>query len=882
MKKLPVPLDAPSADRVAAGLSRAEARARLRLSGPNRLPQKPPPGLGMVLLRQFLSPLIFILGLAALASLALGDLKDAIFIALVLAVNATLGGYQEWKAERSAQALQGLIKTRAVVIRDGETEEIDAEGVVEGDLLLLESGGRVPADLKLVSTHGLEIDESLLTGESMAVRKDAGWTTSDESQSPFALNMAFAGSIVARGRGQGVVVATAERTKVGELALDLQQDSGGSPPLVLRMERFAKFVAVVVLVASLLLSVIGVWVQGYSVTEMFFFSIALAVSVIPEGLPVAMTVALAVATTRMAKKGVIVRKLPAVEGLGSCTFIASDKTGTLTCNELTVRQLRFADGRALEVTGEGFRPSGEILLDGMPLGADGAKELEHLLRASVLCNEGALHRHEDDWIWHGDPTDVALLALGHKGGSDKEHLLKRYPRLHEIPFEPEQQYAATVHQVDSRVLVLAKGAPERIFAMCREPQPKAQQAAEEMARSGHRVLALAEGELDGAAEALIEPLGLTLLGLVGMIDPLRGGAAQAVERCRQAGIIVAMVTGDHPVTALAIARELNLAENSEQVLTGSELAQTSPEKLVELITTVRVFARTSPRQKLEIVEAARRQGHFVAVTGDGVNDAPAMRVANIGVAMGRSGTDVAREAADLVVSDDNFATVVTGIEEGRVAYDNIRNVIYLLVSSGAAEVFLIGLAIGGGYPLPLLPVQLLWLNLVTNGLQDVGLAFEPGTEDQLSRPPRCPNERIFNRLMIERTLLTSLIMGGLGFLFYRWGLGQGWSQQQASNSLLLLLVLFEIAHVGNCRSETRSAFALSPLRNPFLVVGSLSALGLHLLAMHTTAGQIVLELSPVDASLWPILLGLPLVLLLAEELYKIVWRFRMKREAENS
>jgi magnesium-transporting ATPase (P-type) len=854
------------------GLTEAEALTRLACSGPNRLPQTSKTTRWQILLRQFRSPLIYVLGLAALVSTAIGDVKDAGFIIAVLAINALIGGYQEWRAEQSSRALQQLLKIRAAVMRDGEACEIDAEEVVPGDLVWLESGKRVPADLRLIRTHNLDVDESLLTGESLTVLKNANWR--GEPSTPLAdrLNMVYAGSIVVRGRGRGIVVATGAGTTVGQLALDMMATIGGKPPLLKRMERFSQVIALAVVVAAVGMALLGIFKHGYSLVEMFMFAVALAVSAIPEGLPVALTVALAIATHRMAQRGAIVRRLPAVEGLGSCTLIASDKTGTLTCNELMVRQICLPNGDEFQVTGEGFAPVGQVLFQGQIVAPD-CLPLERMARASVLCNEADLHHSEGRWLWRGDPTDIALLAMAHKLGWNRETTLNLYPQVNEIPFEPEHKFAATYHPIEERVHVLVKGAPERVLTMC-DLQPDAPSPwtiAQGMAEQGYRVLALAEGiapiDLD-PTKVPPEPSNLALLGFVGMIDPLRPSVQEAVAACHAAGIAVWMVTGDHPATALAIARDLGLATNVTQVVTGRDLEERSPQEIQHLIQTTSVFARIAPHQKLQLVNAARESGHLVAVTGDGVNDAPALRAANIGVAMGKGGTDVAREAAELVLSDDNFATIVAGVEEGRIAYDNVRKVIYLLVSTGAAEIVLIGLAVATGLPLPLLPVQLLWLNLVTNGIQDVALAFEPGEGDALKRRPRSPGEPIFNRLMVERTIVGAAVMGGVGFATFYWMLKTGQSEFSARNSLLLLMVLFENIHIGNCRSESKSAFRLSPFRSPILLIGTLTAFLIHVVMMNLPIGNALLSTEPVDLKTWGMLIALSFTVLVAIEIHK--------------
>jgi P-type Ca2+ transporter type 2C len=866
------------------GLTNAEATERLDRFGPNQLPRSPQPAWWQILLRQFLSPLIYLLVFAVLLSLFVGDLSDAAFIAVVIAMNALIGGYQDWRAETSARALHQLLRVHTVVLRDGEVLDIDAEEIVPGDVIFLESGNRVPADLRLLSAQGLETDESLLTGESHAVIKDPVWKGDLATPIGERCNMAYAGSVIVRGRGKGLVVATGAATMIGQIALDVVGTVATKPPLMVRMERFNRMLAVAVFGAVVAVAVVGVVLRGHPIIEMVFFAIALAVAAIPEGLPAALTIALAVATRRMARRGVIVRQLAAVEGLGSCTLIASDKTGTLTCNELTVREVFLSDGGSATVTGEGYAPNGQVLIQGRSVAAKNHPGLDGLARAAVLCNEGDLYARDGGWTWRGDPTDIALLAFAHKLGWDREAALNQHPQVNQLPFEPEHRFAATFHKLDGEHWAFVKGAPERVLAMCTGTIDGSIASdwlarAESMAQRGLRVLALAHGTVPiQGSRAPAEPSRLSFLGLVGMSDPLRPDVRSAVSACRSAGVTVCMVTGDHPRTAFAIARELGMAENENEVVSGSELEGLSHGELQDAVTRARVFARVSPRQKLALVDAAQSLGHFVAVTGDGVNDAPALRHANIGIAMGRSGTDVAREAAQLVISDDNFATIVAGIEEGRVAYDNVRKVIFLLVPGGAAEVVALGLAVALGLPLPLLPVQLLWLNIMTNGLQGVALAFEPSEGNVLRRPPRPPGQPIFDGLMVERTLIAALVMGCVGFGAYWWTLQAGWSVPSARNALLLLMVLFLNVHIGNSRSEMKSALSLSPLRVPLLFITALGALLLHALAMYLPIGQRILRTEPVGPWTWAALFGLSLTIFAAIEMHK--WFRRDRRPAE--
>ena len=879
---LPVQATLACLETSAAGLTGVEAAERLARAGRNRLPAKAPPGALQVGLRQLKSPLIYILLAAAVASLALGEVGDAGFIGVVLLVNSAVGGWQEWRAEQQRHGLQQLLHTRATVRRDGRFIDVDAAELVPGDIVALESGQSVAADLRLLEAHALDIEEALLTGESMPVTKDAAWTGAIDADPAACRNMAFAGSSVARGRAVGVVVATGAATVAGRLAIAITATDSGKPPLVERMEQFSRVIAVTVLSAAIMIGVIAVVWHDASILTMFTFGVALAVSAIPEGLPVAITIALAVAARRMAARGAIVRRLPAVEGLGSCTLIASDKTGTLTCNELTVREFMLPDGTHGTVTGAGYEPLGGIEhIDARPF-EFGDAALMQLLEVAAACNEADLRADGVGWTWRGDPTDIALLAFAGKGGVERTALLERRPTVAALAFEPENRFAATYHQDSSPSMtwVAVKGAPERVLSMCEmdaAQRARVQAAQLEMASRGQRVLALASGFSPAAPHTSAAPplpAGLAFAGLVGLIDPLRPEAATAMRHCHQAGVRVVMMTGDHPTTALAIARELGIAETAADVVHGPDLSAGDANLLTQAVASARVFARVNPEQKLAIVRAAQHAGHFVAVTGDGVNDAPALRHANIGIAMGRGGTDVARDAADVVLSDDNFATIVAGVEEGRVAYGNIRNVVYLVVAAGIAEVLTVGLAVIVGLPLPLLPTQLLWLNLVTNGIQDVSLAFEKGRGDELLAPPRRPDEPVFDRLMLERGLLGGLWMALLGFALYAWMLADGVAVPDARNALMLLMVLLQNVDAFNARSETVSVFRMSLRRNPLLVVGVACALLLHVVAMHVPLLQQLLQFGPLPAATWLALGVAALSLLLVMELQKRTWRWR--------
>lgn len=868
------------------GLSSSEALVRLANDGPNALPKKAPPSIVRAFAGQFRSPLIYILIAAAIVAFALRYWADGAFIVVVLLLNAVIGTVQEHAAERSAEALGKLVPERTMVLRGGDRNDIAAESLVVGDVVLLEAGSKVPADLRLVSATALAVDESLLTGESATVAKDASVVLPDECPVAERSNLAFAATMVVRGKAHGVVFATASRTQIGVLATSLQRTMETKPPLLQRMDRFSTRVAWAVGAAVVLVGGVAS-VRGMSLATVFLLCVALAVSAIPEGLPVALTVALAIATRRMSKRNVIVRKLVAVEALGSCTYVASDKTGTLTMNELTVTRIAFPREPAWTVHGAGthagrVEPTGE-LAPGVAAGM-----IARLAATGVFCNDGTLTLRDGVWASHGDAVDVALLSLGHKVGLSAEELVGERPCVASLPFEAENRFAASVHREGETFVVHVKGALEKLLPMCMSmvsgdgdvPLDEAaiQLEASRLAEDGYRVLALVAGPVPhGALDAFsVGALReLTFLGLVAMIDPLRPEAKAAVAACRRAGVEVAMVTGDHPVTAFAIARQLDMAERADQVVTGAELDAAEAAGLSAfdaLVARARVFARMEPRQKLGIVQALTRLGHFVAVTGDGANDAPALRAAHVGVAMAKRGTDVAREASSLIVTDDDFASIVAGIEEGRVAYANVRKVVFLLISTGATEVVLFFLCIGIGLPPPLLPAQLLWLNLVTNGIQDVALAFEPAEGGELLQKPRSPQEPIFNRVMLERVALTAIVMGGGGTWLFRNLVNDGVALESARNTLLLALVLFENFQVGASRSEKRSMFVVDPRKNPLLVGGTLVAFGIHVLAMMVPAMKSVLSTSMVPLATWPMLFLIAIAGPLVLEAHKVVRR----------
>ena len=875
------------------GLDPSEVAGRLKTYGPNSLPLKKPPTIWSILLHQIMNPLIFILIAAAVASLIIGETTDAIFIIIVIVLNSGLGAYQEFSAEKSAASLQNLLKITARVRRGGREFEIQSEELVPGDIVLLESGYKVPADLRLLEATNLSSDESFLTGESIAATKNIARLPSNTGVSE-QRNMAFAGSTITSGRGLGVVVGTGMQTEVGKIAKDVTESESAKPPLVVRMEKFTKQISLLVLLISVVIAIF-LRLQGLDAGAIFFFVVALAVSAIPEGLPVALTVALSIAVSRMSKRNVIVRKLPAVESLGSCTVIASDKTGTLTVNQQTARQVYLASGQLFDISGQGYNGEGEFTHhESKQIASDAARtQLEKLSKLTILANEGSLTKVDEEWVHYGDAMDVAFLALGYKLGLAAEEVKSKIELVGMIPYESERKFSAAFYRKEDQTLMAAKGALETILDFCKLMQvedrtieidrAQIEKQAEKMAAQGYRVLAVAGAEYPGFEQKEVyedtELPEMVFYGLVGFIDPLRPEVIDSVDRCKDAGIKVIMITGDHPITAHAIAKELGIADENEAVVTGQLLSESGPPDspaYIKLVLSTHVFARVSPTQKLEIVEVLINQGEFVAVTGDGVNDAPALRRANIGVAMG-SGTDVAKEISSMIVTDDNFSSIVSGVEEGRFAYDNVRKVIYLLISTGSGLVLLVTASLLMGLPLPLLAVQLLWLNLVTNGIQDVALAFEGGEPGAMKRKPRKPNETIFNSQMISQTIVSGLTMGLIAFVFWYVLIEMRMMDEtHARNIVLLLMVLLQNVHVFNCRSEFVSAFKVPISRNYILVFGVLAAQGLHILSMHIPFMQQVLRVEPITPSEWFQVLLLALPLLLVMEIYKKINNKRLE------
>ena len=868
------------------GLTRQQAAELLERYGPNRIAESTGPSKLRILLHQFQSPLIYLLFAAGIVTAILGKYIDTYVILAVVLLNALIGYVQELKAEKSVQALRSLMVPKAHVIRDGAEREINSYDLVPGDIVLLTSGDRVPADVRLTYTRELRIDEAMLTGESVPADKTSE-LIDDENISPGdQLNIGFMGTSVVSGRGQGVVVATGGETVLGRIAQDVSEMSVTETPLQKKMVRFAHLIGMMVVGSAVIIFLAGL-LLGMDTAEVFLASVAVMVSAIPEGLPVVVTITMAIGVTAMARRNAVIRNLPAVETLGSTTVICSDKTGTLTRNEMMVEAL-YDGQHVYRLTGSGYDPEGQLLLDGERKNGDLSDSLSMSLRVGLLCNEASLYRDNGVWRINGDPTEGALLVSAAKAGLDVEQEHHDYPMLDMAPFESEHGFMATLHENNGQKLILVKGAPERVVEMAAgaESADGAQgqamlDKAMELAAQGMRVLAMAYREAPDDMTELThsDAAGdLHLVGLQAMIDPPRPEAIEAVAGVKGAGARVVMITGDHALTAKAIAQQLGIAGDNDKVITGRELEVMEDKDLYEHVKDVNVFARVSPEHKLRIVQQLVAQDEVVAVTGDGVNDAPALKAAHIGVAMGITGTDVAKETADMIVTDDNFASIFSAVEEGRVVFENIRKVVLFLIPTGLAEILTILATMVMGLPLPFLPAQILWINLVTNGLQDIALAFEPGEPDVLERPPRPAREGVFSRLMFERSVLVSIVLAaGVTYLFAD-AVNSGLDVAHARTIAVTGMVVFQFFQAWNCRSERQSLFRMNLLSNPFLFYASLATFGAQLAMVYLGPMQFIFDTVPLSWEEWIGKIPIALTVVVAVELDKLIRRKRRAAE----
>lgn len=864
------------------GISSEEARSRLERFGPNQLQERKRTSAWMRLLLQFHNPLIYVLLATSGATALLQHWVDTGVILGVVIINAIIGFVQESKAEQAIESLKQMLAPRAVVVRDGEKSSLPATELVPGDVVLLEGGDKVPADLRLVRVRNLQIDEAPLTGESMPVTKII-----EELPADVALgdrqNLAFAGTLAVSGTAVGLVVATGDNTQIGRIAGMLQDVEGVDTPLIRRLASFSKVITVVILLFCVFVFFAGV-VTGQEATDMLMAAVALAVSAIPEGLPAIMTIALAIGVKRMAARNAVIRKLPAVEALGSATVICSDKTGTLTRNEMTVTRILSPDGR-FTVTGTGFQPRGTVMDDNQhEVTSDDSAALHALVRAGVLCNDAALRHKDGQWQIEGDPTEGALLVLAGKLGLSPDKLVGQWPRTDAIPFESELQYMATLHHDHAgHAVTCLKGAPEAVLSRCahagssNEPLDgtKWREAAEAMAADGLRVLAVAErpwNSHDTVLELEHTQQEFRLLGLVGMSDPPRQEAIEAVARCHAAGIRVIMITGDHIATARAIAGQIGI-RGTEAAMTGSELEKRDERGLDQAIDEADVFARVAPAQKLRIVQSLQRRGHVVAMTGDGVNDAPALKQADIGVAMGITGTDVSKEAGEMVLLDDNFASIERAVEEGRTVFNNLRKTILFILPTNGGECLTLVAALLFGVLLPILPLHILWINLVTTVALAITLAFDPVEPNIMQQPPRNPHAPLIDRSLVWRITYVSVLisLGTFGLFFYELQLGS--SEEVARSVAVNAIVFFEVAYVFNSRHLTESVLNRRGfLGNRVVWWGIAAVVIFQIVFTYWPVMNSLFHVAPLDAGMWLRVFGASLVLMFLVETEKAIGR----------
>ena len=852
------------------GLDLFEIEHRTKHFGPNLITMRKGKGPLMRFLLQFHQPLIYILIAAGTITAALQEWVDSGVIFGVVLVNAVIGYIQESKAVKAMDALARTMNTGATVLRTGEKKRISAAELVPGDIVYLQSGDKVPADMRLFHSRDLRIDESALTGESVPVEKSPEGLEHDTLLAD-RKNMAYASTLTTYGQGQGIVIAIGDGTEVGRISELISTAEELDTPLTKKMAHFSNILLYAILALSGVTVVVGL-LRGQPLFDMFMAAVALAVGAIPEGLPAAMTITLAIGVSRMARRHAIIRKLTAVETLGSTTIICSDKTGTLTENQMTVQEI-FAGGEQFEVSGTGYEPSGRIFKKGFPEDSATSVSLMECLQAGLLCNDSLVLEKEGYWDIQGDPTEGALLVSAVKGGLSMDALNGKMPRIDTVPFESQHQYMATLHDggTDNPRVVYAKGSVEAIIDKCafsidaegriaELDSERIHRSVEEIATRGLRVLAFAKGELRRGTNGLNHTdlvSGMTFLGLQGMIDPPRSEAVMAVRNCHKAGIHVKMITGDHGLTASSIAREIGLY-NSFNIVTGKSLMEISDRELIEVVSRTSVFARVSPEQKLRLVESMQSSGNVVAMTGDGVNDAPALKRADIGVAMGITGTDVAKEASDMVLTDDNFATIEAAVEEGRGVFDNITKFIVWTLPTNLGEGLVILAAIFAGVTLPILPVQILWINMTTAVLLGLTLAFEPKEPGIMTRMPRDPNMPILTRELIWRILIVGALLLVGSFGLFEWELMHGASAAEARTVAVNVFVMVELFYLFNCRSLTKSIFHVGLFSNLWVYGGVTTMLILQGLFTYLPAMNRMFQSAPIGLGAWSriVLVGL--------------------------
>jgi Ca2+-transporting ATPase len=849
------------------GLTQEETEKRLQEFGFNELRKERRITALEVFANQFKSFLIMILIFASAISFVLGEVTDGIAISAILVLNAILGFVQEYRAEKAIEALKKLAAPKAKVMREGKEAIIQAREIVPGDIILFETGDRVAADARLIEAMNLKIEEALLTGESVPSLKFVEALPTDTSLADRE-NMAYSGTTATYGRGKGVVVATGMETEFGKIAEHIQEAGEEPTPLQLRLKSLGITLGVLVLLVCAVLFAIQT-LAGQPILESFIMAVAVAVSAVPEGLPAVVTVSLALGVRKMSARNAIVRRLASVETLGATTVICSDKTGTLTEDEMTVTKA-FVNGRFFEITGAGYDPQGGFFNEGKLIDPEEEAGLSLLLKIGCLCNHASLEE-SGNWSVIGDPTEGALLTLAAKAGIWKDELSKKNPFIAEIPFDSLSKRMTTIHELDGKRVAYVKGAPEILVELSssvyedggvrrlsRDDKESLLVAVKDMAADALRVLALAYRELPAGIEFSSEEVerDLVLVGIVGMIDPPKEGVKEAIAICKGAGIRVVMITGDHELTAQAIAEDIGMIEENGRVITGVELDKMGDEELGREVERFVVYARTSPQHKVRVLEALEKRGHVVAMTGDGVNDAPAVKGADIGISMGIKGTDVTREASDMVLADDNFATIVKAVEEGRGIYDNIRKFIRLLLSTNLDEILLVAGATLLGLPLPILPIQVLWVNVISDGLPALALSFDPYEKDIMQRKPRSPKEGIFHGMLLFILAAAVVDFAVEMLLVVYWKNTSFVSLKRLRTMIFTSTVLFELFFVFNCRSEKRSVFRTNPFENKGLVLAVVLSLLLQLAVIYVPFFQPLFETVSLNASDWLIILAM--------------------------
>ena len=856
------------------GLDEKEVKLRQEKYGKNELPKGKTPSLLKIFIEQLLDPIVLLLVVAMIFSILIKENIDAIAIAFIILVDLILGTFQEWKADKNVEALTKLIEIRTKTLRSGKEIEVYSSNLVPGDIVLLSSGDKISADLRLIEVNNLTIDESVLTGESTSVSKTSSTINKDVILAE-RKNMAYAGTSVLSGRGIGIVTATGLNTELGEIAKKVNTTKETKSPLTIRMENFSKQITFLIVAIAIIITIV-LYSKGTSGSEIFLSVIALSVSAMPEGLPLALTMALTIGSNRMSKNNVIVKKLNSVESLGSCTVIATDKTGTLTVNEQTAKKIVLPDNSIFDIEGTGYNDKGKII----PLENANIEDAKYISKLGVLNNEASLKKVKNDYEYFGDSIDIAFLALGQKLQINIDDI----EITNRINYESENKYSAVFYKENGKNYCTVKGSLEKVLEFCTTMKvnnknkkldiEKIKKQHEDLASSGYRVIALASGKTKSE-----KPEHLTFEGLVAFIDPIREEVTQSINDCKKAGIKVIMITGDHPLTAYSIAKDLGLVEKYYEVTSGKELDeyfQKGKKEFDKFVKSKKIFTRVTPLNKLEIVESYKRQGEFVAVTGDGVNDAPAIKSANIGIAMG-SGTDVAKETSSMIILDDNFDSIVLGIKEGRNAYSNIRKVSYMLLSCGVAEVLFFLLAIILDMPMPLVAIQLLWLNIVTDGLQDFALSFEKSEENIMKESPRNPKETLFNKELFSEVLISGLSIGIIVFIVWTYLINKlDMPVNIARGYIVTLMVFIQNMHVLNCRSEKSSVLKVPIKSNPLIIFSIVSAIFLQVLFSEVPFLSKFLQTTSIPITHMLILFAISTTIIFIMEIYKCLKRKSIK------